>query len=123
MMHVSKARLHARIALLAIVVASAAPAGAADQIRIEFTDRDNVILECMYNGTSSMKCKSRTPYEFDPKYSPKDDWMHPWRNWDNTKFFPLPALTGPSIAELYRRHLNQNDHRYGAIPQAPSSKY
>ena len=136
MKQASTVRLHAWVALLAVVVASTAPANAQESENtqestnaqgsanapadwFDLTARDQAILECMTNGESSENCELPGYDEFDHDSIVAYDWMLPAPNWGETAFFSLPALTGPSAAELYRYHWNQHYRRDGALPPAP----
>ena len=85
----------------ALVIAAllAAPAGADDddtQAWPKLSKRDLAIVKCMVEG--KVECNGRTQHEPDPELWPTEqEWL--WLT--ETKLYSLPALSGPSAAEVF----------------------
>ena len=94
-------------AVLALVIAAllAAPVSADDsdaQPWPELSTRDLAIVDCMSTGDA--ECAGRTQHKTDPELWPTEQgqvWL------PDPKLYSLPALSGPSAAEVLRYHATQ----------------
>lgn len=114
MRHSSGRSTFAAASALAIAALLAVPVSADDsdtQPWPELSDRDLAIVDCMIKGKA--ECDGRTQHETDPKLWPTEQgWV--WST--ETKLYSLPALSGPSAAEVFRYYATQGSP--GTISQS-----
>ena len=107
MTRISPLRNLAACSALAIMAAWVAPASGNDdeeQWAARSKARDDAIVKCILAGTNLAECSERKEYEFNPKFAPTNPQNLTLKD---TTLYSLPALTGPSAADIFRQQWNQ----------------
>lgn len=121
MTRVSAIRTLAACSALTIMAAWVVPASGNDdeaQWAARSEARDEAIVKCILAGKKLADCPEREEYEFNPKFAPTNRQNPTLKD---TTLFSLPALTGPSAADIFRQQWSQGlNHNSSTGSQAGS---